>query len=290
MKKINILLALFLLMGLGFQSCKENNNDYKTADSGLRYIIHESNPENIKPQMEDLVILHLSYETTDGKVLFNSANSSREYMRTIKGATHPGGSFEDALQMMHIGDSASFKINAYDFFKYTMRQEGLPASLKRDDDVIVHIRLKSIVERESYANQLDKAYHSSEEKEMELLETYLINTNVTVEPTESGLYFISIEEGNGKQAKAGDMVEVHYTGALISGKVFDSSLGKNPIQFQLGTGRVIPGWDEGIAMMKVGGKAKLIIPSKIGYGSRGAGDVIMPYSTLVFDVELISAQ
>ena len=291
MKRINVLFALSVLIFMGLQSCKDKNeNEYKTADSGLRYIFHESYPDNVKPQMEDVVILHMSYETPKGKELFNSANSEREYMRTIKGATHPGGSLEDALQMMHIGDSASFKINAYDFFKFTLRQNGLPASLKKEDDVIVHIRMKSILEQESYGEQLDKAYHSSEEKEMELLENYIEITNVTVEPTESGLYFISKEEGTGKQAEPGDIVTVHYTGQLTSGKVFDSSIGKNPIRFQLGTGRVIPGWEEGIAMMKVGGKATLIIPSRLGYGSQGAGDIILPYSTLVFDVELVNAE
>ncbi len=290
MKTAKFTLLLSAILMLGFQSCNQKDKNFKTADSGLRYQFHETNNEAVIPKIDDVVILHLSYETPDGKVLFNSANSKREYMQTIKGATHPGGSFEDALQMMHIGDSATFKINARDFFKFSLRRDGLPSGLKPEDDVIIHVRLKSIVARESYAKQLDKAYHSSEEKEMELLGKYLQNTNVTVEPTASGLYFVSQKKGQGKQAEAGNTVKVHYTGTLISGKVFDSSLGKNPIEFQLGTGRVIKGWDEGIAMMHVGEKAKLIIPSKLAYGSQGVGDIILPYSTLVFDVELISAE
>ncbi|MBN1371646.1 MAG: FKBP-type peptidyl-prolyl cis-trans isomerase [Anaerolineaceae bacterium] len=109
--------------------------------------------------------------------------------------------------------------------------------------------------------------------------------------TASGLEYEEIEAGTGVQAKAGMMVRVHYTGKLPNGKVFDSSIPRGePIEFKLGTGRVIKGWDEGIALMKVGGKATLTIPPQLAYGERGAGGVIPPNATLIFDVELVSAQ
>jgi len=282
------LLSVFFLIGCNNKDSE--NNRFKTADSGLRYQLHESFPNNEKPITGDVVILDLIYQTTEGDVLFNSHDSERTYMRTIKGPTHPGGSFEDGLNMLNIGDSASFKINAQDFYRFTLRQENLPENISSNDDVIVHVRMKNILKKEAYANQLDKNYHSDEATEMELLENYLKITNTTAEPTESGLYYIPKQAGSGEKAKPGDKVSVHYTGSLISGKVFDSSIGKSPIQFTLGTGQVIPGWDEGIAMMKKGEKAKLIIPSKLAYGKRGAGQDILPYSTLVFDVELINIQ
>src|SRR5690606_11185362 len=96
-------------------------------------------------------------------------------------------------------------------------------------------------------------------------------------------------EGNGTQAKAGDKVTVHYTGTLLDGTKFDSSVDRDqPFEFTLGQGQVIPGWDEGIAMMKEGGKAKLVIPSNLAYGANPRpGGPIQPFSTLVFDVELI---
>ena len=107
--------------------------------------------------------------------------------------------------------------------------------------------------------------------------------------TESGLEYIEIEAGTGDQAKAGRTVRVHYTGKFLDGKVFDSSVARgDPLEFPLGAGRVIKGWDEGIALMKVGGKAQLTIPPQLAYGERGAGGVIPPNATLVFDVELIS--
>jgi len=107
--------------------------------------------------------------------------------------------------------------------------------------------------------------------------------------TQSGLEYIEVEAGTGAQAKAGDTVSVHYTGKFQDGKVFDSSVSRGePITFPLGKGNVIKGWDEGIALMKVGGKAQLIIPPNLAYGERGASGAIPPNSTLVFDVELVS--
>jgi FKBP-type peptidyl-prolyl cis-trans isomerase len=109
--------------------------------------------------------------------------------------------------------------------------------------------------------------------------------------TSSGLEYLEVEPGTGAQAEAGKTVSVHYTGKFQDGKVFDSSVSRGePITFQLGKGKVIKGWDEGIALMKVGGKAQLIIPPDLAYGERGAGGVIPPNATLVFDVELVSVK
>jgi peptidyl-prolyl cis-trans isomerase A (cyclophilin A) len=109
--------------------------------------------------------------------------------------------------------------------------------------------------------------------------------------TESGLRYKIIQKGNGKKAEAGKTVSVHYTGQLENGKTFDSSYPrKKPIEFPLGMGNVIEGWDEGIALLQVGDKARFVIPSYLGYGSSGAGGVIPPDATLVFDVELMDVK
>ena len=109
--------------------------------------------------------------------------------------------------------------------------------------------------------------------------------------TGSGLKYVEQKEGSGETAKAGDMVQVHYTGWLKDGTKFDSSRDRNrPIAFQLGAGTVIKGWDEGVAGMKVGGKRKLIIPSELAYGARGRGPTIPPNSELTFEVELLNVR
>jgi len=111
------------------------------------------------------------------------------------------------------------------------------------------------------------------------------------EQTESGLRYKIIQKGNGKQAEKGKTVSVHYKGALENGQEFDSSYKrKQPIDFPLGKGHVIEGWDEGIALLQVGDKARFVIPSHLGYGERGAGGVIPPGATLIFDVELVDVK
>ena len=98
-------------------------------------------------------------------------------------------------------------------------------------------------------------------------------------------------QGTGAEAKSGQRVSVHYTGWLTDGKKFDSSVDRGkPFSFQLGAGQVIKGWDQGVAGMKVGGKRKLTIPPDLGYGARGAGGVIPPNATLVFEVELLGVR
>ena len=119
-----------------------------------------------------------------------------------------------------------------------------------------------------------------------LIANNMADTDVVT--TESGLKYKELQAGTGATPKKGETVVVHYTGTLEDGTKFDSSRDRNqPFKFKLGEGQVIKGWDEGISTMKVGGRRQLIIPPELGYGARGAGGVIPPNSTLLFDVELL---
>ena len=131
---------------------------------------------------------------------------------------------------------------------------------------------------------------SSEPQTIEPGESILPDSNEGI-TTESGLQYIETEAGTGAQAQAGDKVAVHYTGTLADGTKFDNSLDRGkPFEFVLGNGAVIAGWDEGIALMKEGGKATLVIPPALGYGGGGIPGVIPGDATLVFEVELVSTQ
>jgi FKBP-type peptidyl-prolyl cis-trans isomerase len=125
--------------------------------------------------------------------------------------------------------------------------------------------------------------------ELQKIQEYVKLNNITTKPNSSGLYYIETVLGAGTRAKTGDSVTLNYTGKFLSGKVFDTNIGKKPFSFVLGHGQVIEGWDEGIALMSQGGKATLIIPSSLGYGSNDYS-IIPGNSTLVFDVELLSVK
>ncbi|MEO8235286.1 MAG: peptidylprolyl isomerase [Flavobacterium sp.] len=130
-----------------------------------------------------------------------------------------------------------------------------------------------------------------EAAEREAAEAKMEQLAAGFDKTESGLRYKMIQKGSGKKAENGKTVSVHYEGSLESGKVFDSSYPrKKPIDFKLGQGQVIEGWDEGIALLQVGDKARFVIPSHLGYGSRGAGGAIPPNATLIFDVELMDVK
>ncbi len=123
-----------------------------------------------------------------------------------------------------------------------------------------------------------------------LLLTVACNSQRKAAPV-SQLQIEDLQVGQGPEAKAGQLVTVHYTGWLTNGAKFDSSVDRNePFVFPLGAGQVIRGWDQGVAGMKVGGKRKLTIPPQLGYGERGAGGVIPPNATLVFEVELLGVK
>ena len=171
-------------------------------------------------------------------------------------------------------------------------------------DVVDSISQGDIIERIEIVrnNEADKDFNASEifsremeailekEKEAKKAEEEAFNKLTEgAKTTESGLAYVILKEGEGERAKSGDVVSVHYEGMLTDGTMFDSSYARNnPIDFLLGQGKVIAGWDEGIALLNVGSKARLIIPPHLGYGAQGAGGVIPPNANLVFEVELVA--
>lgn len=164
-------------------------------------------------------------------------------------------------------------------------------------DIIESIEIVRVGEEAEKWNAVEafRTFEGSREKRIaeqkKMAEEALEKLAAGFDKTESGLRYKMIQKGNGKQAEKGKTVSVHYSGSLENGMVFDSSYKrKQPIEFTLGRGQVIEGWDEGIALLQVGDKARFVIPSYLGYGSRGAGGVIPPDATLIFDVELMDVK
>ncbi len=122
------------------------------------------------------------------------------------------------------------------------------------------------------------------EEHDQVLQNYFAENNITPQRTESGLYYVIDEQGTSIQN--GEVIAVNYEGKLLSGQIFDSSFGRQPFSFQVGRGQVIRGWDEGIPLIGKGGKGTIYLPSYLGYGARGSGSIITPYSILVFRVEV----
>lgn len=285
MKKAYLIIIVFLF-ALSIISCK-NSCDFKTHKTGLEYKIVTENPDSVIPQIDDILVLKLKYTRENDSILFDTKEIQGAFRMKMAEPSHSGGCIEDAFGMMHVGDSAVFKINAKDFFEQTKERQ-TPDFIKPDEKLIFYIKLIKIFNYKEWKIEKEKMLIVSEEQEMNLLKDYLQRASIKVEPTESGLYFVSNVEGTGKQPKKGDYVSVHYTGAFISGKPFSNSYEENkPMEFRLGIREVIEGWDEGIALMKEGGSATLIIPSKLAYGKEGYGPV-PPNSTLVFEIELLS--
>ena len=286
MKNLKIIIACLLFAS--FAQAQKAVKYSKSKTTGLSYVMHKSN-KGPKLKLEEVVTLNLKYSTSKDSLVFDSWKMGKPIQLKIAKASFKGD-LMDGLTLLTVGDSASFLINADSLFTKTF---GAPRPAFIDSSSFLNFTVKIISTTTDAALKAEelKAEKENAMKENEVIAKYIADKQITPSKSSSGLMYIITEPGSGEQAQAGKTVKVHYTGRLLDGTKFDSSLDRNdPIEFKLGQGMVIKGWDEGIALLKVGGKALLIIPSNLAYGSRGAGGVIPPFSPLTFEVELVSVQ
>lgn len=235
---------------------------------------------SLKMSLEDSVFFDSKEETKKDAIRYPEGKFKVPFMDGI----YPGDPFA-IIGSLNVGDSVVIKCKARYLFRNLFNAGVKPGD--EDKDAYVYARLIKVESfEESMKINKDKAL-KNKEAEVGELGNYLSKNNITTPADSSGLIFIEKKAGTGKQATAGKYVTVKYTGKLLNGKVFDTSEGREPLEFKLGAGEVIPAWDLGIAKLKEGGQAQLICPSKIAYGERGSGDRIPPFSPLVFDVELV---
>lgn len=264
--------------GLHYKFFK-HNDDAKRVDTGCGIMFSYK----ISTYPKDSLIIDSKQVSQDGS----------GYTKFLLNAISFKGSFEDGFLMMHEGDSAAFIVSADSFYLKTSQQMSLPPGITPGSFLKGIFSIKEVKTRAEVKKNQDEQMAEREKQMQEAMgketaerEKYLADNKITAKPTESGLIYIELKKGKGERPKPTDIVKVHYVGTLLNGTKFDASLDhqKEPIEFPLN--QVIPAWTEGVGMMAKGGKAKLIVPSQIGYGMRGQGP-IPPFSTLVFEVELI---
>lgn len=238
--------------------------DTMRTSTGLQYIVWKKG-EGETPEGGDLVSVHYSGRLTDGSPFDNSYDRGKPFTfplgagRVIKG-------WDEAVAKLSVGDSATLIIPS-ELGYGSVKRPNIPAN----STLIFDVELMDI-------------------KKVKKPVPFDV-TGLDTVSTGTGLKYIRLNSTEGEKAAPGKTVSVHYTGYLKDGSIFDSSISRGePISFELGVGRVIKGWDEGISYLKEGEKARLLIPYQLAYGERGAGQMIKPRSDLIFDVELVSVK
>jgi len=269
-----------------------NRDGFKTTKSGIKYKFFREKKDGQKAQLGDILELKMKYATPD-TVVFNSDTYAKSIPFQLM---KPGyvGDIVEGIGMMAVGDSAAFIVSADSFFIKNVGLKELPKFIKKGSMLTFNISVLSVKKKEVYEKeQMELKKQKSAMLEVQrndeagLRDAYLKKNNVKAKPTKSGLYFTETQKGKGKQAVVGANVQVHYKGSLLNGSEFDSSYKRDkPISFKLGGGQVIPGFEEGVTMMKEGSKAQLIIPSDLGYKDQELEN-IPAYSTLIYEVELV---
>ncbi|MFC2029801.1 FKBP-type peptidyl-prolyl cis-trans isomerase [Chloroflexota bacterium] len=236
-----------------------------TTASGLQYVLVEAG-DGASPQVGEIVSVHYVGTLEDGTE-FDNSYSRGEPISFPLGTGSVISGWDEGIGLLTVGSKAKLIIPP----ELGYGEQGAGGVIPPNATLYFDVELVDI---------LPGSPESPTEVDMDDYTT-----------TESGLQYHDFEIGDGATPESGQQVAVHYTGWLEDGTKFDSSLDRGqPFTFLLGTGSVIKGWDEGLSTMQVGGKRQLVIPPELGYGDRGAGGVIPPDATLIFEVELLDAQ
>lgn len=301
--KRQVKVATMIVAGMAFlASC--NSGEYKTTDGGLHYKFHKQNTSGQKVEEGDVLVgeLVLKFDTME---LANTNGKAERILQALP--SFPGGLYEGML-MMHVGDHATFAIEADSLAKF-VQPDQMPPTYQPGKGMKFYydVNLQEIITREEIEQERDAFLAAAEERqenEPQMILDYVRDNNITAKANADGIYIIVKKRGNGAKVAAGKEVAVNYTGRLLDGTMFDSSVESDarqgeiynpqrhyePLVYVHGRGQLIPGWEKGIEGQPAGTELQLIIPSALGYGPRGAGQNIPPYSPLVFDIEIVSVK
>ncbi|MGN0032838.1 MAG: FKBP-type peptidyl-prolyl cis-trans isomerase [Candidatus Limimorpha sp.] len=276
--------ALVVMLSV-LTSCNNRPKGYEASDNGLYYRFYVKN-DGDKPELGDLIDVTISCSVNDTIVIIPSSKNIIQLMEPSFTSD-----FMEGLAMMHKGDSASFIVDIDTCFMYLFNCPVLPQDFNSTDIMRFNIKVNDFYSESEYKTKqiesIKDRFPEETEKAAADMQEYFEKNGVVAQPTASGLYYVKTQDGNGEMPVVGSIVKVHYNGKLLNGEVFDSSYKRGePIEFKLGVGYVILGWDEGIALMSKGEKGVLYIPYYLGYADMDLG-VIPAFSNLIFEVELV---
>lgn len=269
----------------------QKSKGYVQMEGGMEYKIIDDKAGDVYPDYGDYMEIHLNTVAGDSVIFDTRSAMGNGEPAPLQLQQSPfKGDLMVALTKFTEGDSAQVRI-----LVDSLIAAGVPEApwMKKNinQKLVYNLRVVSVTPKAIKEKQ--EAAKAEEQKTIDdkLIADYLAENKIVASKTASGLYVQMIEQGAGPFAKAGDKVSMNYTGTLLNGEAFDSNVDPQfnhvqPFEFLLGTGSVIKGWDEGIAMMKKGGKAVLYIPSGLAYGGRSPSPKIPAHSVLVFEVEL----
>ena len=275
------------------------SNDFQKSEDGYEYkYIRQGDGET--PKSGEVVRYNMSYMNEKDSVLFSSTGWQPTMIPCDSAQWSSLGALYNAFANIKEGDSILVRIPTKQVFAESFRAP-VPSFLDPEGTLTFCIgSVKNMNEAEARQVSMELQQRAQQEAiaasaeqmeaDIETIEAHLQENNITAQSTESGLRFVIESEGTGNYPQPGQTVYVHYTGTLLDGTKFDASFDHNPpepLDFPIGQGQVIQGWDEGIALLKKGGKATLYIPSPLGYGARAMGQVIKANSILKFEVELV---
>tara|TARA_Y100000768_G_scaffold87624_1_gene62849 strand:- start:1965 stop:2840 length:876 start_codon:yes stop_codon:yes gene_type:complete len=289
MRKIYYITILFFTIF----SCVDRE---KVLDNGveLKYFKNGSGQE-----IEDgqIVMINLQYFDYDGNELLNKVGNDPVVLQKDS-SWESSGIIYNVIDNLVKGDSVFFQLTTEQFFKNAPQSVEVPDSVKNKmisfycgiQDVMSQNEFEEFqrIQYEKMQQEMEQQSNDQLSIDLELIDNYLKENDITAKSAESGLRYVITKMGSGENAAPGDNVTVHYTGMLLNGEKFDSSLDRNqPFSFQLGQGMVIRGWDEGITYFNKGSEGTLYIPSTLGYGASGAGGVIPPNAVLIFEIQVL---
>ncbi len=273
--------AVVLLL-LTILACSSKYPGFDKTESGLYYKIYHISKDTAKARTGDWVTIEMRYSCMiNGKdtVLYNSRQSSAPVKFALPPSAYKGDLYE-GIRMMAEGDSADFIIGADSLFIKTFKMDQRPPIVDSNSVLNFHVHLVTLDSPEKM-----KA------KEANALYFYIKHNDITVSPTKSGIYIIESVAGQGISIDTGCLVKLHFSVGTIDGQVIFSSLNQGaPMQFYYGEKFDTPGIEEAIGTMKKGGKAKVIVPSSMGFGEFGKGNIVSPYTTLIYNVEIVDVQ